>query len=81
MATKVTQADLGVSMRIKELRVERGWSQKIMAELIEVKLTRYQKWEQRGRIPAEFLPKLSKLTNRSIDFILTGSAGHNRRKS
>jgi DNA-binding transcriptional regulator YiaG len=74
MAPKVSQPNLGVSMRIKELRAELGWSQKVMAELLGVTLTRYQKWEQRGRIPSEYLPAFSKLTNRTIEFILTG--GH-----
>ena len=59
-------------MRMKELRKGLGWSQRVMAELLGVSLTRYQKWEQRGHISAEFLPKFSRLTNRSIDFIMTG---------
>ena len=59
-------------MRIKELRKKQGWSQRDAADLIGVKLTRYQKWEQRGRVPSEFLPIFSKLTNTSIEFILTG---------
>jgi transcriptional regulator with XRE-family HTH domain len=74
MATnKVAQPNLEVSMRIKELREELGCSQRVMARLIEVKLTRYQKWEQRGRIPAEFLPEFARITNSSIEFILTGT--------
>lgn len=72
MAQKVSPPNPGVSMRIKELRAELGWSQKVMAELLGVTLTRYQKWEQRGRIPSEYLPAFSKLTNRTIEFILTG---------
>jgi hypothetical protein len=43
-----------------------------MATLMDITLTRYQKCEQRGRLPAELLPKFSKLVNKSIDFILTG---------
>jgi transcriptional regulator with XRE-family HTH domain len=76
MASKVSQPNPGVRMRIKELRAERGWSQKEMAAVLEVKLTRYQKWEQRGRIPSEFLPPFAEATNRTIEFILTG--GHRR---
>ena len=72
MATKVSQPNKDVSVRVKELRKAHGWSQRDAADLIGVKLTRYQKWEQRGRIPPEFLPKFSKLTNKSIEFILTG---------
>lgn len=59
-------------MRIKELRTECGRSQRVMAELIGVTLPRYQKWEQRRRIPAEFLLEFSQLTNRPIEFIMTG---------
>jgi transcriptional regulator with XRE-family HTH domain len=72
MATKIAKPNRDVSMRIKELRAELGWPQRVMAEVMGVELTRYQKWEQRGRIPAEFLPKFSQLTNRTIEFILTG---------
>jgi DNA-binding transcriptional regulator YiaG len=72
MASKVAKPNLDVSMRIKELRAELGWPQRVMARLMGVPLTRYQKWEQRGRIPAEYLPKFAQLTNRTIEFILTG---------
>ena len=72
VASKVSQSNKAVSMRVKELRKGRGWSQRVMAELLDVELTRYQKWEQRGRIPPEYLPKFSKLVAKSIDFILTG---------
>lgn len=72
MASKVSPPNKGVSMRIKELRKERGWSQRVMAELLDVALTRYQKWEQRGKLPPEYLPKFSKLVNKSIEFILVG---------
>jgi len=54
MAKNVSPPNPEVSMRIKELREDRGWSQRVVAELIGVKITRYQKWEQRGRIPVEF---------------------------
>jgi transcriptional regulator with XRE-family HTH domain len=82
VSSKTTPPNLDVSMRIKELRKARGWSQRVMAELLGVELTRYQKWEQRGRIAAEFLPQFSRLTNRSIDFILTGAeAVHRSRRS
>jgi transcriptional regulator with XRE-family HTH domain len=70
---KTTPPNLEISMRIKKLRKARGWSQRVMAELLGVELTRYQKWEQRGRIATEFLPQFARLTNRSIDFILTGA--------
>lgn len=72
MAPKEPERNLDVSMRIKELRTELGWSQKVVAELLGVPLARYQKWEQRGRIPTEYLWAFSRLTNRTIDFILTG---------
>jgi len=72
MATKVSRPNRDISMRIKELRAELGCPQRVMAELMGVELTRYQKWDQRRRIPAEFLPKFSQLTNRTIEFILTG---------
>jgi DNA-binding transcriptional regulator YiaG len=72
VATKVSQPNPGVSMRIKELRQKKGWSQRMMAQFIGIELARYQKWEQRGRVPPEFLPIFSKITNTSIEFILTG---------
>jgi DNA-binding transcriptional regulator YiaG len=72
VATKVSKPNKDISMRIKELRKKQGWSQRMMAEFIGIELARYQKWEQRGRVPPEFLPIFSKLTNTSIEFILTG---------
>lgn len=63
-------------MRIKKLRKGRGWSQRDMADLVGIELTRYQKWEQRGRVPAQFLPRLARLFNETIEFILIGSHKH-----
>jgi len=62
-------------MIIKELRKEHGWSQRVMAELLSVNAEQYKKWEQRGRMPAKYLPLFSKLTNRTIDFILSEPRG------
>ena len=70
--TKVAEPNREVSMRIRELRQELGCTQRVMAGLINVSLTRYQKWEQRGRIPTDFLPEFARLTNCSIEFVLTG---------
>jgi len=47
-------------MRIRELGEERGWSQRVMAELLGVNREQYKKWEQRGQMPAKYLPMFSK---------------------
>lgn len=57
-------------MVIKELRHKHGWSQSAMAQLLGVNREQYKKWEQRGQMPAKYLPAFSKLTNTPIETIL-----------
>jgi hypothetical protein len=39
VASKVAPPNKALSMRVKELREERGWSQRVMADLMGIKIT------------------------------------------
>lgn len=57
--------------RLKELREENGYSQKAIAELLQIKQNTYSQYENAVReIPIEYLIKLSKIYSVSTDYIL-----------
>lgn len=57
--------------RIKELREEHGYSQRKVAELLEMHTTQYQRYETGERaIPVDFLIKLADLYNVSLDYLV-----------
>ncbi|MCM1042591.1 MAG: helix-turn-helix domain-containing protein [Corallococcus sp.] len=57
--------------RLRELRVEFGYSQKKIAELLMVKQNTYSQYENGVRdLPIEFLISLSKIYSVSTDYIL-----------
>ena len=58
-------------MRLKELRLERGLSQKNVADFLEVTPNIYSRYETGARQPSiETLIKLSKFFGKSIDYIV-----------
>ena len=58
--------------RFMELRRERGWSQKAVAERLKIDRTTVGKWESAGTVPAlDVLESLAQLFGVSIDY-LTG---------
>lgn len=57
--------------RLKELREENDYSQKALAELLQIKQNTYSQYENAVReIPLEFLIKLSQIYSVSTDYIL-----------
>ncbi len=57
-------------LRIRDLRKDCDKTQKEIAELLNMQLTTYREYEnQERRIPADFLIRIAKLYNVSIDYI------------
>ena len=66
--------DPGVRMRMKELRLERGWSQQQIANVLGVPKWRYQKWEQRGRVhPPRMIMPVCLALGTTPEYLLTGT--------
>ena len=63
---------MSVSTKIKTLRMEKNWSQKELAEKLEIHPVNMTKLEQGKNAPSvETLIKLSQIFNVSIDYILS----------
>lgn len=61
----------GDNLRIKDLRIERGWAQEYVARQVDVSLTAYNNWELGKSIPrANHLAKLADLYNVPVDYIM-----------
>ena len=59
------------TLRLKELREENDYSQKALAELLQIKQNTYSQYENAVReIPLEYLIKLSQIYSVSTDYIL-----------
>jgi len=57
--------------RIKDLREDRDFSQKAVAEILGEHLTTYQRWEQGvHEVPTHIVVELCKLYNVSADYVL-----------
>lgn len=57
--------------RIKELREAHGYSQRKIAEMLDMHTTQYQRYETGERaIPIDFIIKLADLYEVSIDYIV-----------
>lgn len=57
--------------KIKELRILKGYSQKQIADMLEMQVTQYRRYENGERtIPVDFLIKLADLYNVSLDYIV-----------
>ena len=62
---------IGMDLRLKELRKEYGYTQKKIAEVLNVKQNTYSQYERCQReIPLDCLVKLAKLYGTSTDYIL-----------
>lgn len=60
-----------MKLRLKELRKEYGYTQKFVAEYLNVKQNTYSQYEMYVReIPIECLCKLAALYDTSVDYIL-----------
>lgn len=60
-----------IKVRLKELRKERGWTQRQMSEKINKSITGYASWEQGLSEPGiEDLRKLCIVYNISADYLL-----------
>jgi transcriptional regulator with XRE-family HTH domain len=71
--------------RLRDLRLQKGWSQKELAGKLGVKLSIFTKYEMGLHLPPpEKLIELSELFDNTVDYLLTGDHSeiaplHNRR--
>ena len=61
-----------IGKRIATLRKQNGWSQVELASMLNVSDKSVSKWENGGMPGIDLLPKLSKIFNTSIDYLLLG---------
>ena len=61
-----------VGKRIAQLRKQNGWSQIELAEKLNVTDKAVSKWENGGMPSVDLFPKLSKIFNVSIDYLMLG---------
>ena len=60
-----------MELRLKELRLENGYTQAFVAERLNIKQNTYSQYEMSVReIPIESLCKLAELYDTSVDYIL-----------
>ena len=69
-----------VGKRIAQLRKQNGWSQMDLAKKINVSDKAVSKWENGGMPSVDLLPRLSKIFNVSIDYLLLGEDNSNSAK-
>ena len=62
-----------VGKRIAKLRKEKGWSQAQLAEMLNISDKAISKWENGGMPSVDIFPKLSKIFNVSIDYLMIGN--------
>jgi transcriptional regulator with XRE-family HTH domain len=62
--------------RLVAIRLELGWTQPRMADLLGVELNSYKKYETKYKFPPHLLDKLAGVTHRSLEYVVTGR-GHN----
>ena len=62
-----------VGRRIAMLRKQHGWSQMELAERLNVTDKAISKWENGGMPSVDLFPKLAKLFNVSIDYLMLGN--------
>lgn len=57
--------------RLRKLRMQRKYTQQNMADMLDISLNAYQKYEQAERSPSlECLVKIADILNTSTDFLL-----------
>lgn len=60
-----------MKMRLKELRIENGFTQRFVAEYLNVKQNTYSQYEtETNQIPLNCLCRLAQLYDTSVDYIL-----------
>ena len=62
-----------VGKRIAKLRKEKGFSQAQLAEMLNISDKAISKWENGGMPSVDIFPKLSKIFNVSIDYLMIGN--------
>lgn len=68
-------------MRLKDLREDRDFTQKEIAELLHIKQNTYSQYENRHReIPLDMIIKLADFYNVSIDYLLSQTDNPKRLK-
>lgn len=70
---EITMELKDVGQRIAKLRKENGWSQMELSEKLNVSDKTVSKWENGGMPGIDLFPKMAKLFNVSIDYLMTGS--------
>lgn len=58
--------------RVRALREAKGWTAEQMAIALGIPSERYRKYETRSPIPQYLIPRFAQVTDRSIEYILTG---------
>ncbi len=66
--------DNNVGKRIATLRKQKGWSQAELAAMLNVSDKSVSKWENGGMPGIDLFPKLAKLFNVTIDYLMIGDA-------
>ena len=62
---------MNIQLRLKELRLENGFTQQYVADFLNIKQNTYSQYENGDRqIPLDLLIKLSEFYNVSTDYIL-----------
>ena len=68
-------------MRLKELREDRDYTQKEIAEFLHIKQNTYSQYENRHReIPLDMIIKLARFYDVSIDYLLSQTDNPQRLK-
>jgi len=63
----------GMAQRLKQLRMQKGFSQKEFARVVKLAYAQYNRYERGDNIPnAETLTKLADALNISVDYLLEG---------
>ena len=70
-----------IGKRIAQLRKEKGWSQTELAEKLNVTDKAVSKWERGGMPSVDLFPKLSRIFNVSIDYLMLGDEGSEENES
>jgi len=58
--------------RVRELRIERGWTAEQMATALGIPPDRYRKYEVRSPLPAYLVERFALIVGRDIAYVLTG---------
>ena len=60
--------------RVRQLRVDRGWTIEQMADAIGVPPERWRKYEVRSPLPQYLIERLAQLMDRDVQYIVTGKS-------